>query len=101
AGKIGLPEVALGVLPGTGGTQRLVRLVGKARAIQLMIEGRTFDFSEAKELGIVDVLIESAPHAAFMEQAIDYAKKLTTPAKASLAVGRIKRAVQSGAEVAI
>src|SRR5213596_1330979 len=53
AGKIGLPEVALGVLPGTGGTQRLARLVGKARAIELMTTGETFAFEEAKTLGIV------------------------------------------------
>src|SRR6266581_1716060 len=54
AGKIGLPEVNLGVLPGTGGTQRLARLVGKARAIELMAKGELFSFDRAKELGIVN-----------------------------------------------
>src|SRR5881275_1223406 len=58
AGKVGLPEVNLGVLPGTGGTQRLSRLVGKSRAIELMVVGNTFTFEEAKEFGIVNDVFE-------------------------------------------
>src|SRR5213596_1721625 len=54
AGKIGLPEVNLGVLPGTGGTQRLSRLVGKSKAIELMVTGNTYSFEEALELGIIN-----------------------------------------------
>src|SRR5229473_4331231 len=50
AGKIGLPEVTLGVLPGTGGTQRLARLVNKSTAIELMISGETFDFEKGLQL---------------------------------------------------
>src|SRR5881296_3553442 len=61
AGKIGLPEVALGVLPGTGGTQRLSRIVGKSRAIQIMSEGNTFSFEEALDLGIVNQVIDATP----------------------------------------
>ena len=56
AGRIGLPEVSLGVLPGTGGTQRLTRLVGKARAIELMVSGRLLSFEEAHQLGIVNAV---------------------------------------------
>ena len=58
AGKIGLPEVNLGVLPGTGGTQRLSRMVGKSKAIELMVTGNTFSFEEAQELGIVNDIFE-------------------------------------------
>src|SRR5947209_17941821 len=54
AGKIGLPEVTLGVLPGTGGTQRLARTVGRARAIELMAEGQTVAVDGAKALGLLN-----------------------------------------------
>ena len=96
AGKIGLPEVNLGVLPGTGGTQRLARVVGKSLAIELMVKGETFSFDRAKELGLVN---EIFPAEAFWEQVVLYAKQFCPPHKASKAVGLIKRAVQSGAEV--
>ena len=95
-GKIGLPEVTLGVLPGTGGTQRLGRVLGKSKAIELMITGRTFGFDEAKKLGLVN---EIFPAANFMEDVLTYAKQFVPPMKASKAVGRIKRSVCSGLEV--
>ena len=100
AGKIGLPEVALGVLPGTGGTQRLARLVGKARAIEMMATGRLTSFDEAKLVGLVNDVWgdEELKGRSFAEAVIDYARQFTPPNKASRAVGRMKRAVQSGAE---
>lgn len=97
--KVGLPEVNLGVLPGTGGTQRMARLVGKSRAIELMATGETFGFDRAEALGIVNKVIEAESHEDFMSQAMDYARQFTTPNKAAKAVGLIKRAVQSGAEL--
>jgi enoyl-CoA hydratase/carnithine racemase len=99
AGKIGLPEVTLGVLPGTGGTQRLTRLVGKAAAMELMITGRTFDFDEAKQLGIINDVYDADSGGSFVERVLEYAAQFTPPNMASKAVGNIKRAVQSGAEV--
>jgi enoyl-CoA hydratase len=96
AGKIGLPEVNLGVLPGTGGTQRLSRMVGKSRAIELMVTGNTFSFEEAKELGIVNDIFERDN---FMENIMEYARQFCPPNKAAKAVGRIKRAVQTGWEI--
>jgi enoyl-CoA hydratase/carnithine racemase len=101
AGKIGLPEVALGVLPGTGGTQRLARLLGKPRAIQLMCEGSTFDFDTALTYGLVNDVWDAASHREFMDKVMEYARRFTPPGRASLAVGRIKRAVQTGAEMGL
>ena len=97
--KFGLPEVALGVLPGTGGTQRLVRIVGKSRAIEMMVTGRLFGVEEAERTGIVDAVFEADSHEAFLAQVHDYARQFCPPAKAARAVGRIKRSVQSGAEI--
>jgi enoyl-CoA hydratase/carnithine racemase len=98
-GKVGLPEVSLGVLPGTGGTQRLVRIVGKSKAIQLMAEGTTFDFDTAKELGLVNDVIEADSRDDFLAKVLAYAEQFTTPNKATRAVGLIKRSVQTGSEL--
>jgi enoyl-CoA hydratase len=99
AGTMGLPEVSLGVLPGTGGTQRLARIVGKSRAIELMATGELFDFEKGRELGLVNQIYEAKTGEQFMEQVMDYARQFTTPNKAARAVGRIKRSVQTGAEI--
>ena len=96
AGKMGLPEVSLGVLPGTGGTQRLVRIVGKSKAIELMATGQLFDFERGVELGIVNQIFEAD---GFAERVYEYARQFTTPNKAAHAVGRIKRAAQTGSEI--
>jgi enoyl-CoA hydratase/carnithine racemase len=98
-GKVGLPEVSLGVLPGTGGTQRLVRIVGKARAIELMAEGTTFDFETALQLGLVNKVIDADSRDDFLEKVLAYANHFTTPGKATKAVGLIKRSVQTGSEL--
>ena len=99
AGKLGLPEVSLGVLPGTGGTQRLVRIVGKAKAIELMATGELITFERAKELGILNQVFEAESLEEFTKMIREYATQFTTPNKAALAVGRIKRAVQTGSEI--
>jgi enoyl-CoA hydratase len=96
AGKVGLPEINLGVLPGTGGTQRLARMVGKSRAIELMVTGSLMSFEDAQGMGVVNQIFEGDD---FMDQVDAYARQFCTPNKASKAVGRIKRSVQSGAEV--
>ena len=95
-GKIGLPEVNLGVLPGTGGTQRFARAVGRARAIELMATGRTFSFEEAEEISLVHYVYEKE---SYWEDVLAYAKQFCPPNKASRAVGRIKRSVVTGSEI--
>ena len=96
SGKIGLPEVSLGVLPGTGGTQRLCRLIGKSKSIELMATGKNFTFEEALEWGIINDIYEPGK---YWDQIYTYAKQFTPPNKAAMAVGHIKRSVQSGMEV--
>jgi enoyl-CoA hydratase len=97
AGKVGLPEVTLGVLPGTGGTQRLARALPKNKAIELMTEGKLISFEEAQEVGLINYIYEPEN---YWDEVMNYARQFCPPNKASRAVGRIKRAVQSGAEVA-
>ena len=99
AGKLGLPEVSLGVLPGTGGTQRLARIVGKSKAIELMVTGELFDFERGLELGVINQIIEAEKGDQFRDQVMDYARQFTAPNKAAHAVGKIKRSVQTGAEI--
>ena len=95
-GKMGLPEVSLGVLPGTGGTQRLARLVGQSKAIELMATGENFDFNRAEQLGLVNSVL---PADNFMQEVMKYARKFVPPHRASRSVGSIKRAVCSGLEM--
>ena len=99
SGRCGLPEVTLGVLPGTGGTQRLARVVGKARAIELMATGELFDYETALALGIVSRLVDAPDEAGFLEEVHAFARGFCTPGRAALAVGHVKRAVQTGWEL--
>ena len=100
AGTIGMPEVALGVLPGTGGTQRFARLVGKAKAIELMATGALFSFDDAHAMGLVNHVWGETDlkGQSFIDAVHQYARQFTPPHRAAKAVGHIKRAVQSGLE---
>jgi enoyl-CoA hydratase/carnithine racemase len=95
--------VALGVLPGTGGTQRLARLVGKARAIELMTAGTLMSFEDAAAMGLVNHVWGEGDlkGRGFADAVIDYARGFTPPHRASRAVGHIKRAVQSGLDMSL
>src|SRR5689334_23630155 len=83
-GKVGLPEMNLGVLPGTGGTQRMARALPKNKAIELMAEARLMDFEEAQELGLINYIYESE---GYWEKVMEYARSFCPPNKASRAVG--------------
>jgi enoyl-CoA hydratase len=97
--KLGLPEVALGVLPGTGGTARLTRLIGKARAMEMMITGDNVDVQQALQLGLVHRVVDATDIAAFRAEVVAFARRFVPPHKASMAVGHIKRSIQSGGEM--
>jgi enoyl-CoA hydratase len=72
ASRLGLPEVKLGLIPGAGGTQRLPRLVGRGRALDLMLTGREVDGREGAAIGLVDVLVEDD----VTERALEFAAGL-------------------------
>jgi enoyl-CoA hydratase/carnithine racemase len=91
--RIGLPEVTLGLLPGTGGTQRLPRLIGRGRALELMTTGRTVTPAEAERLGMVDRLV---PADGFEEAVADLAAGLA--GGAPLAIAAVTRVVNDGLE---
>ncbi len=98
---VGLPEVNLGLLPGTGGTQRLARLIGRSRAIELIAEGQNIPFEEGVRLGIINKYWECPKIEDFRRKVGEYAHEFTPPQKAALAVGRIKRSIQSGLEMGL
>ena len=98
AGKVGLPEVTLGVLPGTGGTQRMARALPKNKAIELMTEGKLLSFEDALDLGLINYIYDAE---GYWDKVMEYAQSFCPPNKASKTVGRIKRAVQSGPEEAL
>ncbi len=89
--KIGLPEVTLGLLPGTGGTQRLPRLIGRQKALDLMLRGATLSPQEAHALGLVDELV---PAAELQERAMERARGYATGP--TYAIGQIKLAAVQG-----
>jgi len=89
--RIGLPEVSLGLLPGTGGTQRLPRLIGRQKALDFMLRGTTMPPREALAAGIVD---EVVPAAELVNKALERANVYATGP--TFAIGRIKRATVQG-----
>jgi enoyl-CoA hydratase/carnithine racemase len=91
--RFGLPETNLGVLPGAGGTQRLTRLVGKGRAVELILTGRIFDAAEALRIGLVTDVV---PDAGLMDAVQHKAEQIL--AKGPLAVRLGKLVIKNGAE---
>ena len=89
--RIGLPEVTLGLLPGTGGTQRLPRLIGRQKALDFMLRGTTLPPQDALAAGIVD---EVVPAAELLNKAVERARSYATGP--TFAIGRIKKAVVQG-----
>ena len=94
ATKIGLTELKLGIIPGAGGTQRLSRLVGVARAKELIFTGARIDAARAAEIGLINA---SAPAAALMDRAREYAEAMLS--SAPIALAQAKRAIDTGSEI--
>ncbi len=89
--KFGQPEVNLGIIPGYGGTQRLARLVGRGKAMQLIFTGDIIDAAEAHRIGLVD---EVYPHDELMDSAIKMAQNICS--KAPIAIALAKESINRG-----
>jgi enoyl-CoA hydratase len=96
AAKFGQPEVNIGILPGFGGTQRLPRLVGKGRALELILTGEMIDAREALRIGLVNRVV---PPGELLDEARQLARKIAT--KSLIAVKLCKEAVGNGLEMEI
>ena len=96
--QVGLPEVALGVLAGTGGTARLTRLIGKAKALEMMVTGELMSFEDAHACNLINHIWEGSPED-FRRDILDWCSQFTLPNKAVKAVGNIKRSCQTGPEI--
>ncbi|MDH4156956.1 MAG: enoyl-CoA hydratase-related protein [candidate division Zixibacteria bacterium] len=94
--RLGQPEVNLGIIPGYGGTQRLSRLVGRGKALQLILTGDMIDAREAFRVGLVD---EVYPHEELMTKALEMAGKIAS--KAPLAVSMAKECINRGLDVSL
>ena len=83
-GQMGLPEIKLGLIPGYGGTQRLPRVIGEARALEMVMTGRTVDADEALDIGLISRVTEGEPVAA----GIAFAREFTCYSLPALALAR-------------
>jgi enoyl-CoA hydratase len=93
-GQIGLPEVRVGILPGAGGTQRMTRLIGQAKALELMLLGNTLDADAAESVGLVH---RACDPDNLMPQVIALAAELAS--RPPLSIELIKQCVRQGAEM--
>ena len=100
-GTIGMPQISLGLIPGSGGTQRLTRMVGKGVAMQLLAEGKNITFDRARDLGLVNYVWRTDSYTAFMDRVTEYARSFTGPKTSTIALGKLKMAVQAGYELSI
>ncbi len=94
--KVGLPEVSRGMIPGSGGTQRLSRVVGLGKALELILTGSVIDAEEARRIGLVNKVV---PRDGLMAAAEEYARAIAT--KAPVAVAFAKEAVREGYEMSL
>ncbi len=99
--QIGFTEVELGLLPGAGGTQRLARLVGTGRAIELMVEAQSLPVEQGLAAGLVHKVWTTETSDQFGRKVLEYAHDFCPPGRAAFAVGQIKRAVQGGADMSL